>query len=407
MSSKISLVFSGGGARGAYEAGIIHYLRTMLPADIRNRNFEILCGNSIGAVNTAFMAASANDPKQQGRKICEIWEQLREEDLYRRDLIALLNFVYKSTKGILSNFINSEQRSSKFESFLDTSPLVPTLKRYIPFQKITKNIQSGFIDAISIVATNVKTGRVELFIEKNKKTTYTGEHLTHYVPIQPIHVAASAAIPILFPTIQINGVPYTDGGLRLNTPLSPAIQLGADKILVISLHHHSKLDDIASQTKDSNRAATTSEVLGRVMDSLFVDKIQSDLEQMDRVNRLIDFGESICKGNFLKQFNEQVHSGYDPKSKTARGFKRLKVLRIHPSESLGTIFSHCYESRKDLYFSTIEKLMVRLMDIDPQSGNEFLSYISFMPHYLKTLLYLGFEDAKSHHNELKEFLQDE
>src|SRR5262245_18910539 len=235
---KIALVLSGGGARGAYEAGILHYLRTMLPQPHRDRQFDIHSGASVGAINTCFMVATADDPDFQGREIRSLWEKVRQENIYSRNLKALFGFITKSSKGVLVKFLKRDfQDTPHFPGFLDTAPFIPFISEIIPWKRITSNIRKGFVQAVSIVTTNVFTGRLELFIEKNPSLAYSGDHIAHFTRIQPLHAVASAAIPVIFPTVLINGYAYTDGGLRLNTPLSPAIHLGADAILVIGLNH--------------------------------------------------------------------------------------------------------------------------------------------------------------------------
>ena len=171
MSSKnnsrnLGLVLSGGGARGAYEAGVLHYARTMLPAKIRSRRFDVVCGASVGALNASFIAATAHDIKMQGEQLRKLWEDVREEDIYRRDSKALWDFVSRSGKGIISNILRKPGSGQHFNGFLDTTPFLPFLKKIMPWPHISKNIREGLIRAVSLVATNVFTGRMELFIEK-------------------------------------------------------------------------------------------------------------------------------------------------------------------------------------------------------------------------------------------------
>ncbi len=403
---KIALVLSGGGARGAYEAGIIHYLRTMLPPASRNRQFDIHCGTSVGAINTAFMAATAADATRQGREARVLWENVREENIYRRDRKALFEFLARSSRGIFSNFLKKgKSQTHHFNGFLDTTPFLPFIEKVIPWKNITENIRQNIIQAVSIVTTNVFTGRTELFVEKYPTLEYTGDYIIHEMPIQPIHVMASAAIPLVFPTVLINGIGYTDGGLRLNTPMSPAIQLGADSILIISLHHRAGPGEKIPSHGLKGVHPPLGQVLGRVMNSVFLDKTNNDIEQLDRINKLIEWSEEVYGKKFLEDMNHMLHKKKIRGDMASRGVKKLQVLRIRPSEDIGEIFSHCYRRGRDLHFSPFEKFLVRVLDIDPTSGVDFLSYIAFMPEYLKKLLDLGFEDARRQHNDLKEFLE--
>lgn len=404
---KLGLVLSGGGARGAYEAGVIHYIRTMLPPGARNRNFDIQCGTSVGALNTCFMAATAHDLTLQGRQARELWENVREHNIYRRDKVAILDFLAKSGRGIFMGLLLGGKNTHHLNGFLDTTPFLPFIEKVIPWKMIPQNINKGLIKAVSIVATNVFTGRTELFVEKNRSTEYTGDYIIHDTTIHPLHAMASAAIPLVFPTVLINGIAYTDGGLRLNTPMSPAIQLGADKLLVIGLHHRAQQGEKIPFHGEIGKQPDLGQVLGRVMNSVFLDRIQYDMEQLERINKIISWGETVYGQKFTEKINEMISQKALKGDVASRGLKKLHVFRMRPSQDIGEIFSQCYLRGKDKHFSSFEKFLVRILDIDPTKGVDFLSYIAFMPEYLKKLLELGFEDARRSHTDLKMFLEDE
>lgn len=404
-SSKIALVLSGGGARGAYEAGVLNYIRTALPSVYRNRQFDIHCGASVGSINTSFMVATAEDAAYQGKMVRQLWEKVREEDIYKRNLKALLGFITRSSTGVVRKFFRSGGRGMPhFPGFLDTAPFLPFIERVIPWKMIRKNIDAGLVKALSVVATNVFTGRLELFIEKHPSLEYSGDCVAHFTTIQPIHAMASAAIPVVFPTVPISGIAYTDGGLRLNTPLAPAIHLGADSILVIGLNHRAKPGEKIPSHGEKGHPASLGQVVGRVMNAVFLDKIQYDMEQLIRINKIIEWGELAYGKKFLSKINETIKKKKIRGDVADRGLKKLKVLRIRPSQDIAEMFSHIFRKSPRKDFTTFEKFMVRLLDVDPTSGVDFLSYLSFMPEYLRSLLDLGYEDAKRHHNELKEFL---
>lgn len=395
---------SGGGARGAYEAGIIHYIRTMLPLKARQRPFDIHCGSSVGAINTAHLAATSHDMKRQADEVRHLWETLRSDNIYRRDMTALRDFMLGAAKGLVGNFFKKARQANHFRGFLDTSPLLPFVEKVIPWDMIAKNVANGVVKAVSIVATNVFTGRMELFIDKHPDVDYTGEYIHHFGPIAPIHAKASAAIPLVFPSVLINGIAYTDGGLRLNTPMSPAIQLGADSLLIIGLHHYAKPGEKIPFHGIKGHNPALGQVLGRVMNSIFLDRIQYDMEQLERINRIVDWGEDLYGKDFLKDLNAMLHRRHIKGDIADRGLKRINVIRIRPSEDIGEIFGHCFRHGREK-LSAFEKFLVRFMDIDSSSGVDFLSYISFLPDYIKKLLDLGFEDARTHHGELKEFFE--
>ncbi|HSA59038.1 MAG TPA: patatin-like phospholipase family protein [bacterium] len=399
----LGLVLSGGGARGAYEAGVLHYIRTMLPPKIRYRPFDVHCGSSVGAINTCFLAATSHDMRRQASDVRLLWEALRSDNIYRRDTGAFFNFLARTGRGVMTSIFS--RKRGHFHGFLDTEPFLHFVERILPWEMISKNIAEGIIRAVSIVATNVFTGRTELFIEKHDGVEYTGEYIHHLTPIQPLHAKASAAIPLVFPTVQINGIAYTDGGLRLNTPMSPAIQLGADSLLVIGVHHRAKHGEKIPFHGQKGHDPALGQVMGRVMNSIFLDRLQYDIEQLERINRVIDWAEEIYGNDFLLDLNRMLHRKNIRGDIANRGLKRLRVIRIRPSEDIGELFSHCFRRHREEKLSNFEKFLVRFLDIDPTAGVDFLSYISFLPEYTRKLLDLGFEDARTQHAELKEFFE--
>lgn len=410
---RLGLVLSGGGARGAFEAGVIHYLRTMLPvATFRRRDVSVLCGSSVGAINACFMAATAHDPAYQGARIREIWSNLSQRDIYRRDVLSLAKFLFNSayrvSKNVLSRQLDAPESirtADHFKSLLNTAPLVPFLKRIIPWKQIRLNIASGAFEALSVTATNVHTGRLELFIEKHKDLPYTGHYVFHEQEIEHEHAMASGAIPMVFPSVKIGGAYYVDGGLRLNTPLSPAIQLGADQILVVGPHHE---DETAPEpAADKKRLAPPSlgSVAGKIMSTIFVDKLGYDIEQLTRINRLIEWGEGAYGADFVAHINGYLKANGIRGDIANRGLKKLKVVKILPSVDPEQIFSHCI-ARSDFLkkgLTSFERTLLKILDVDLESGGDFLSFILFYPEYLKELFALGFEDAKRRHDDLLEF----
>ncbi len=230
---RLGLVLSGGGARGAYEAGIIHYIRTQMPKHIQKRSFDVLCGSSVGAINTCFLASTNHNLEYQGQKIYELWATLNQDQVYRRGFGGLTRLIFRSFAGIMGNIfrrhknrIPTDNRKIPFTGFLDTSPLYNHLKNNLSWKQISLNVQHGSPKAVSITATNVHTGKVELFIEKGSTVAYTGRHPAHFVNLEANHAMASAAIPILFPSILLGNQYYCDGGLRLNTRRAKALFTG-------------------------------------------------------------------------------------------------------------------------------------------------------------------------------------
>lgn len=387
----------------------MHFIRNMIPEQEGGRRpFDIHCGSSVGAINTCVMAATAEDLVHQGKEIWRLWEEVKADSIYRRDQTALLQFLMKSGGGILHNIVRRNPFAkglTHFPGFLDTSPFLPFLEKTIPWDNITKNVKLGNVHAVSITATNVFTGRLELFVHKQPQVEYTGDYITHFGPIKAIHAKASAAIPIIFPTVPIEGIAYTDGGLRLNTPMSPAIQLGADALFVVSLHHRAGPEEKIPSHGIRGEAPSMGQVLGRVMNSVFLDRTQYDIEQLERINRVIDWGEALYGKDYLKDLNEMILKKNLKGDIASRGLKRLEILRIRPSEDIGELFSYYFQRYNQKELSSFERFLVKFLDVDPTAGVDLLSYIAFLPEYIKGLLELGFEDARRVKDEIKNFLQ--
>jgi NTE family protein len=413
---RLAIVLSAGGARGAYEAGVIYYIRTGLPKKIGHRIFPIKTGTSVGAINTVAMASLANDPKVQGEKIKELWLSLKQEDIYRRDFGATTHFLGSTFGGIMRNLFTfdplniAKRKGPHFYSFLDTSPLRAFLKKHIPWEAITKNVMNGPIDAVAINATNLHTGHNELFLQRKPEVEYLGHYQVVEGPIELDHAMACSAIPMVFPSVKIGDYYYADGGLRLFTPMSPAIQLGADRLVIIGLRHRPTPEETKKETSKDNyksKEPTIAEQMGRMLNGLFLDRIQYDLEQLHRINTVIEISEKVYGRDYLDKLNQRMRKEGLRGDIASRGLKRIRAVEIHPSDYISEIFKRWYQKqRKSTFqFSAFEKLMVRILDIDPTTGSDLLSYLTFAPEYLHELFELGFEDARTQRGKLIEIME--
>ncbi|MDO8519433.1 MAG: patatin-like phospholipase family protein [Deltaproteobacteria bacterium] len=415
---KRGLVLSGGGARGAYEAGVIHYICTKILSKFpKRKGFDVICGSSVGAINTCFMAATAHNVEYQGQKAFQIWNELKQSSIYKRDVGAMTRFITGSLRGVFRNVFGASRkreegkgRTAHFKGLLDTSPFPFFLRRVIPWKQISLNIQNGVVKAISVTATNVYSGKMELFIDKHPSVNYTGLHSAHFVNIDVRHALASAAIPLLFPMVRIERNYYCDGGLRLHTPLSPAIQLGAERVLVIGLHHIAERAEpkTGEAFGISDEIPTMGDVGGQVLKSVFLDRLDNDLEQLARINTIIGWSEKVYGPDYLEKVNRYLLENGIKGDIANRGLKKLEVMSIFPSVDIRKIFAECIQDPAFLKqnLTGFEKLLMRLLDVDIRHGNDFLSFILFMPTYLRRVLALGFEDAQKNHDQLVQFFED-
>lgn len=413
----LGLVLSAGGARAAYEAGVIHYIRSGLPKNIARKAFDVLCGSSAGAINTVGLAATANNPLHQGDHMRKLWLDLTQDHIYKRSLSTAASFVVNSVTGILRNITSFDaynlgnKGGPHLSSLFDTSPLNAHLQKIIAFDQIQKNIDNNLVQAVTVTTTNTRSGQCELFIQKREDLEYTGEYIRHFGPLKVDHVMASAAIPVVFPAIKIGKTYYTDGGLRLFTPMSPAIQLGADRIIIIGLRHRATPDEIEKfDNKEMTHPPSVAELMGKIMNGIFLDRIQFDLEQAQRINKIIDWSENVFGDDYIPKINRYLKKQGIIGDIASRGLRKLRYVEILPSEFVSEIFQRWFHKARKagtFEFSSMEKLLTRLLDVNTDGAIEMLSYLTFAKEYLNELLDLGYEDAKRQRNRLIELMDDD
>ncbi|MDO8528030.1 MAG: patatin-like phospholipase family protein [Deltaproteobacteria bacterium] len=411
-NSKTALVLSGGGARGAYEAGVLYHLREKVAPD--RHGFAIHCGTSAGSLNSCFLAATAHDPTTQGKKLRLLWENLRSSDVYRGDFGALTQLLARSAAYTtthlfgLSGLIKKWAGDVKpFQGILDTSPFIPFLKKAVPFSQIRTNIKKGLLDAIAIATTNLGNGKLELFIDKQDSVAYTGAYRIKIEPIDWVHAMASAAVPIIFPPIRIGRYFYVDGSIRQNTPMSPAVQLGADKIMIIGVKYKPNLENSGSfPANEESPYPSFTHMAGKLLDALFLDHIDYDLEQMTRINRVIEWSEQLYGPTYLEDINTMLRNKKIKGDIANRGLKKIEAFSFFPSEDIGKIACERLMklSRNKAKLSQVERFLLKFMEVDPKADMDLLSYLLFEKEYIGSLIDIGIKDCKAREKELARFL---
>ncbi|HLG19297.1 MAG TPA: patatin-like phospholipase family protein [Bdellovibrionota bacterium] len=400
---RTALVLSGGGTRGAYEVGVVHYLRTKLPSRLaEGLQFDIHCGSSVGAINAAFMASMAHDPVAQGQTLLNLWSDLRTENIYRRGPLTLGKLLLRTLVGVVSHvaglkgLARPDDRSLHFRGFFDTAPFFQFLREHCHWANISKNIDHGVIEALAISATNMLTGQLEIFIHKRLELGHSERLNCHIGRISPRHVMASAALPLIFPPVPIHGVYYNDGAMRLNTPLAPAVSLGAARILIIGTRYHPTVEDLDTQIRMTvSRQPTLGDVLGKLFHAILVDRLDSDQEQVDRINRIL----TACATHLDPDAYHAIC--------TQAGVQRIETLSIEPTANIANLVDETARgSLQNLRtMGILERFVLRVLETDPGQGSDFLSYFLFEPSYLKKLIDLGYEDARRHHDALAAFAE--
>lgn len=384
---KTALVLSGGGARGAYEAGVVAYLREDLEPRLgKSLKLDILCGTSVGAVTACGLAASAARPRTQGRELIEFWSRLSLKQVLRFGVGDLFRTLREFGGGGLANPEGLRK-----------------LLGLVEWRAIGRNIRAGLLDAISICATRVSDGRTALFIQRNSHTLPLWES-PHFEVIStrigPRHVLASAAMPVLFRPVEIDRSLYLDGGLRMNVPVSPALRLGAQRVVVISLQ---PLGIQANLTQPSVPLRPSAIFLaGKAINSLLQDRLEQDVENMRRINAIVQEGYDAFGPEFTRSMNRALDAHRTVPLRFVRN------LLVRPSRDLGVIAAQYLRSPDFLLrHPQVAGLFLTLLGGHAsQDSADLASYLLFDPGYAEELIALGRADARRHEEQWARFFDD-
>ncbi|MEJ7731723.1 MAG: patatin-like phospholipase family protein [Polyangiaceae bacterium] len=384
---KIAVILSGGGARGAYEVGVLSYI---LDTYARQRGapprFDILCGTSVGAINACFLAAHMQDPTLGVRRLVDLWSDL-----------ALANVLSFGVRQALSVHRVLMGGGPETVGIFDVRPMAKLIEREVPWRAISRTLRRGHFSALSVSATEVSSGRTVIFMQ----TGPDGSLPTHAPPrtvirgahIGPHHALASAAIPILFPHVRIGRELFMDGGVRQNTPIAPALRLGATHVLAVGLSR-----EVHGVDSVGNAAAPGAAfLLGKILNAFLLDHVQSDLEILRRVNHLIDAGEAAYGAGFLDTINRDA---------TARGrypYRRVESLVVGPSEDIGRLAAEHVRGNGLRTSPLLARQLLNLVDVGVASESDLASYILFDGSFAKKLIGLGRADAEARRHDIAQF----
>ena len=404
-----AIVLSGGGARGAYEAGVLRYLlETFTERFGRSVDFEIVSGTSVGAIHACFLAATAHlTGAERGQRLVEIWEHLRVDDVFRFTTADVLGLPRKLL-GMrhMSEQLRAGRRPDRLFGLLDTQPLEQLVLNSIPWRELRHNLRAGRLEALCVAATQIATSRAVVFVEQGRPSLPPWTDQAHInmqnIRMMPVHALASAAIPLLFPAVRIGARYYSDGGLRLGTPLAPAVRLGADRILVVGLSQGfaESVDDGLAQQRTAG-FGNPMFLFGKVLNALLLNPIDTDIARMHLVNGILDDGKAAFGDNFLADLNARaVERG-------GRPVKKIHNLVIRPSVDLGLVAGEVLAAG-ELTLSPFLRLFLRTFGKGSGPNEaDLLSYLLFDTHYARPLAQLGYRDAEAHEEDLVRFFSDE
>jgi NTE family protein len=353
-------------------------------------------GTSVGAINAAFMAATMEDPDSQARQITDAWRALRIEQLIGLRAVNVLRMVKMLLGG---DPPPPEPGSFRYGGLLDTNGLERFVLQHVPWRGIEKNLRARKFHAISVSATHVGTGHTVVFLssaEPVPREWSRDPFVRHRAArIGPRHVLASAAIPLLFPAVKIGDEFFTDGGLRQNTPMSPAIRLGADRLLLISLRHMSTVDPPEVQRERALAYPKPLFMVGKALNALLLDHTEYDLDRMQRLNHILEAGESAFGARFQEVMNRELIR--------LRGapLRRLQAVHIRPSEDIGAIAADFVaKGRVSVHGPVAKRILRRLAVGESAHESDLLSYLLFDGDFAAELIELGRRDAARKEDEL-------
>jgi len=367
---SIGLVLGGGGARAAYQIGVLKALVQLYP---RNQHvpFSIICGTSAGAINATSLATHAACFHLGVKKLDWVWRHFETHQVYESSVIGVTKHLVKmAIKGLQHDKISTDAGS-----LLNNQPLRELLNKLIDFKRIDRNIHLGALEAISVDASCYNNSMSYSFfhgkdsIQNWRRARRQGQRSQ----LNTDHLLASSAIPMVFPSIKLNRAFFGDGSVHQLSPLSSPIHLGAKKLFVINLDSPHKQED--KQLKHHPKTAT---IAGHLLDTIFSDTLNSDLERLQRVNHTLSL--------------------ISDEDKNKLNLREIETLVIKPSEDLSEIAARYY-----LEMPMAIRYLLTLFGISQQSDSSIVSYLLFEKAYTSALIDLGYQDALVQIDEIKQF----
>ncbi len=365
------LVLSGGGARAAYQVGVLAYIAEKAP-EVR---FPIIVGVSAGAINAAFLAGGRGAPAEKLEALSDLWTNLTVDTIFDTNLgfFGLTGARWAWTLGGAGTSLGP-----RVKSLLDTTPLRQFLTAQLKVEQIEANVAAGSLRALALTATRYATGQTVTFVQ-GAPDIPTWERVRRCgvaTKINVEHVMASSALPLIFPAIQVDGEYYGDGSIRQAAPLAPAIHLGADRLLAIATRYRPTLSEV--RRRKLRGYPPPAQVLGMLFNTLFLDTLDGDAERLERINRVL--------------------AALPPGSPSPNGLRSIDLLVVRPSRDLGTLA----EAYKRLLPRSL-RLLLRGLGIQRIRSADLLSYLIFEAPHISAVMELGYEDALSQWPEIERF----
>jgi len=371
--SRAGLVLTGGGARAAYQVGVVKAVRDLLGNPEKNP-FPIVCGTSAGAINAATLAVYADNFTRAVGNLLEVWENMRCEQIYRTDAWHIM----RSGARWLSAMMLMSRRNPV--SLLDNQPLKRMLEKNLDFGRIQNHIDSGALFAVCVTASGYTSGQSVSFFQGGSglEGWERNQRIGAAVPLKLELLLASAALPFIFPAVKVHREYFGDGSMRQIAPVSPALHLGADRVLIVGT---------GRQTADQARARSNvypslAQIAGHALNSIFLDSLMVDIERLERINRTV----RLIPPDKLSDSTFQL--------------RPVKVLFITPSQPLERIAARFIHELP----GTV-RFILRPTGALNRSGSNLASYLLFEESFCRALIDLGYQDTMTREAEVREFFK--
>ena len=373
-AGRLGLVLLGGGARGAYQVGVLKAIVEMLPTDAPSP-FRIISGTSAGAISAAVIASHAQHLRCGAVNLERVWRNFHVDQVFRADTRSMLRSGMHWLLALLSGGWLARSPRSVF----DNTPLRELLERHVNFARIRQALDHGHLDALAINASAYRSALSVAFYSCARDVDpwqHAGRDGT-LAELGLDHLMASSAVPFMFPPVYMNGEFYGDGAMRETSPLAPAINLGADRLLIVGVRPPAGSARLSGPF--DRDGPTFGQLFGFMLDTLFADGLQADLERVERDNLLI---ASV--------------------GTAGAGLRRVRALHLAPQDDLGSIAErHADEMPRPL------RVLLRTIGAANPGGRTLLSYLLFEAGYTRELIALGYADGLRQREQIHELLLSE
>lgn len=374
-AGQLAIVLTGGGARGAYQVGVLRGIARRLP-ELR---FPIITGASAGAINAIYLAAHPGSPREAADGLSRLWEGLEFSDVFRVDPLCLAR---NSLLWVARLGLGMGHLGVKVQGLLDTQPLRRMLERELGAEGeiagIARNLDAGRLAAVALMTVNYATGQTVTWVQGRGVATWERPvRRSRETRLRVEHVMASAALPLMFPAVQLDGSWYGDGSIRMAAPLSPALHLGADRILAVSTQY--PRSQAEADRPSFTDYPTPAQIAGNLLNAIFLDVLDQDVQRLERLNSL------------LEKLPAEERDGLKP----------VDIVVMRPSQDLGRLAAQ-FEPRLPKSF----RYMTRNLGTRETESPDSLSLLMFQADYMRRLIEVGERDAESRIDEIRAMVQE-